>query len=69
MMKTTFEVKFFVNINILSTYQTYLLREGIKKKEEEKMEFWTKVDGWGQQWTDFPLIFFFFEKKIRAQTP
>ena len=28
------------------------------------MEFSTKVGGWGQQWTDFPLIFFFFEKKM-----
>ena len=28
------------------------------------MEFSTKVGGWGQQWTDFPLLFFFFEKNM-----
>ena len=28
------------------------------------MEFSTKVGGWGQQWTDFPLIFFFLKKNM-----
>ena len=31
----------------------------VKKK---LVEFSIKAGGWGQQWTDFPLIFF-FEKK------
>ena len=42
-----------------------LFREGLKKI----VEFSIKVGGWGQQWTDFPLIFFlFFEKKYELKT-
>ena len=37
-----------------------LLREGCKKR---RVEFSTKVGGWGQQWTDSPLILYFLEKK------
>ena len=36
-------------------YMLKMVREGFKKKI---VEFSTKVGGWGQQWTDFPLIFF-----------
>ena len=44
------------------------LREGIKKKRKKLVEFSTKVGGWGQQWADFPLIFFFFfEKKYELK--
>ena len=28
------------------------------------VEFSTKVGGWGQQWTDFPLIFFCLKKNM-----
>ena len=38
----------------------YLLGKASKKK---LVEFSTKGGGWGQQWTDFQLIFFFFLKK------
>ena len=31
-----------------------------KKKKKKLTEFSVKVGGWGQQRTDFPLIFFFF---------
>ena len=31
----------------------------MQKKEKKR-----KVGGWGQQWTDFPLIFFFFKKNM-----
>ena len=33
------------------------VREGVKKKI---VEFSTKMGGWGQQWTDFPLFFIYF---------
>ena len=36
-------------------------RDGIKK-EKKLVEFFTKVGWLGQQWTDFPLIFFFLKK-------
>ena len=32
--------------------------KGMVKKKI--VEFFIKVGGWGQQWTDFPLFFFFF---------
>ena len=41
------------------------LREGCKKKI---VEFSTMVGGWGQQWTDFQLFFFSFEKKYGLKT-
>ena len=43
------------------------IREGCKKKFKI-VEFTTKVGGWGQQWTDFPLIFFFFFFKYELKT-
>ena len=55
---------FRFNINVLNLKEKLALREGNKKKEKKLVEFFTKVGGWGQQWTDFPLIFFFFLKKI-----
>ena len=47
------------NICVQNSKRSLSLREGIKKKKK-LVEFSTKVGGWGQQWTDFPLIFFFF---------
>ena len=38
------------------------LREG--RKKIKMVEFSTKVGGWGQQWTDFPLFLFVFWNKI-----
>ena len=37
------------------------LRKFVQKERVQKkiVEFSTKVSGWGQQWIDFPLIFFF----------
>ena len=40
-----------------------------QKKEKKIVEFSTKVGGWGQQWTDFPLTFFFFLKKNMSLNP
>ena len=37
-----------------------------QKRKEKIVEFSTKVGGWGQQWTDFPLNFF-FEKKYKLK--
>ena len=39
------------------------------KKKKKLTEFSVKVGGWGQQRTNFPLIFFFFfEKKHKLKT-
>ena len=38
------------------------VREGLKKKKKKLTEFSVKVGGWGQQRTNFPLIFFFLKK-------
>ena len=46
----------------------FILREGFKNKKKI-VEFSTKVGGWGQQWTDFPLFFFFFLKKNMSLNP
>ena len=45
------------------------LGKASKKKEKKLVEFSTKVGGWGQQWTDFPLIFLFFLKKNMSLNP
>ena len=53
----------FVGLEIISIYSNHHiwgLRERVKKKK--KVEFSTKVGGWGQQWTHFPLLFFFLKK-------
>ena len=34
-----------------------------KGSNKKLVEFFSKVGGWGLQWTDFPLIIFFFWKK------
>ena len=36
--------------------------------QKKIVEFSSKVGGWGQQWTDFPLFFFFFWKKYEFKT-
>ena len=38
-----------------------------RHKKKPLVEFSTKVGGWGQQWADFPLIFFFLEKKYELK--
>ena len=39
------------------------------KKQKKIVEFSIKVGGWVQQWTDFPLFFFFFfERKYEVKT-
>ena len=49
------------------TMRVRKIKSGIPKGWVQKkiVEFSPKLGGWGQQWTDFPSIFFFFfENKI-----
>ena len=54
-------------LNFMKTLPNMIicLGKASKKKEKKLVEFSTKVGGWGQQWTDFPLFFFIFFNELK----
>ena len=57
------ETLYFIELWTLQRPEAIYLGKG-RMQKKKIVEFSSKVGGWGQQWTDFPL--FFFWKKIWA---